>query len=342
MVIQSIENILKLIFNNYSKSDMQNLFEAIFSRTISLILLNILDYKNIFSSLGKSNSLLKGRHYAIIGCVLELPDGNIISASWDSKIKIWSIKACECIKILEGHKGSIKSMVLLPNGNIASCSLAEIKIWNPSQDYLCIQTIGIEGYIHFNKLISLPDNSLVSSAYNKNYPCIIMLDYNKEYKLNSSIKNEGEAGSLVNLFKHRFASCSYKNIILWDLEKYPADYKILKGHIEWIWSLMFDKNNSLLYSGAADYTIKVWDFKADYECIKTINAHNGSVRCILLLPNGYFASGSDDNKIKLWDRHYDCVNTLDNSEDYIGSILLLKDYRIVSTSLEHRVKIFNY
>jgi WD40 repeat protein len=293
--------------------------------------------------LGKSNSLLKGRHYAIIACLLELPDGNIISASWDSKIKIWSIKACECIKTLEGHKGTIRSMVLLPNGNIASCSLdGEIKIWNPNEDYLCIQTIGIEGYTYFNKLISLANNNLVSSAYNESCPYIIMLDHDKGYNLSSSIKHEGEAGSLVNLFQHKFASASYEKVMLWDLEKNPADYKILKGHKEWIWSLMFDKKNSLLYSGAADYTIKVWDLKADCECIKTIDAHNGPVRRILLLPNGYFASGSDDNKLKLWDRHYDCINTLDNGEDYIGSILLLKDYRIVSTSLEHRVKIFNY
>jgi WD40 repeat protein len=345
MVIQSIDNILKIIFFNYSKLDLDHLFNRINSKTIALNLLKLLDYKTLFSSLGKSLKLLKDCHNSTISCLLELSDGCIISTSWDKQIKIWNINSGKCIRTLEGHAGFIRSVIMLPNGNIATCSLGgEIRLWNPDEGYQCFQTICVKGHTRFNKLIALSNNNLVSSSYYKDHPYIIILDYNTKYNLINSIKHDGEVGCLVNLFDNKFASGSFKyHITLWDNYEETPNFKILQGHTMCVWCLTFDKKNHLLYSGAADYTIRVWDFKADYECIKIIKAHDDSVTGLLLLPSGLFASGSYDNKIKIWDRNYDCINTLNGGEDYIVSFILLKDFRIASTSnQEPIINIYNY
>jgi WD40 repeat protein len=105
---------------------------------------------------------------------------------------------------------------------------------------------------------------------------------------------------------------------------------------------MFNRDNNLLYSGAGDGTIKVWDCIGS-ECINTINAHGVSVTCLIILSNGYFASGSYDNKIKIWDRNYGCINSFYGGKIYITSLLFLKDYRIASSSSqEYSIKIFSY
>jgi WD40 repeat protein len=344
MVIQSLENILKLIFNNFNKSDLDNLFDKINNETIAFNSLKLLDYKNIFTSLGKSQILLERYHNDPITALLELSDGNIISASWDGKMKIWNIVSDKCISIPEDHTCAIRDMIKLPNGNIASSSLnGEIKIWDPIKGYQCIQTIHIDGYSKFNKLIALPNNDLVSTSVNMNIPRILVFVYNSEYSVTRRIKQENKVLCLTNLLDNKFASGSQNTeITLWDMNKNPANYNVLKGHRMHVLCLIFKSDNNLLYSGAGDGKIKVWDC-IDCKCIKTFNAHDGSVTCLILLSKGYFASGSNDNKIKIWDRNNACINSFYGGKTYITSLLLLKDYRIASSSSqEYSIKIFNY
>jgi WD40 repeat protein len=221
MVMQSLENILKLIFNNYNKSDLNNLFNKINNMTIAFTSLKLLDYKNIYSSLGRNQRVLERCHDDPITTLLELSDGNILSASWDGKIKTWSIVNQECIRILEGHTGAIRDMIKLPNGNIASSSLnGEIKIWNPINSYQCIQTILIEGYSRFNNLIALSNNNLVSLSFYMNIPHILVFEYISGYSLSRRIMQEDKVLCLVNLLDNKFASGSINTqITLWDMDK---------------------------------------------------------------------------------------------------------------------------
>ena len=59
--------------------------------------------------------------------------------------------------------------------------------------------------------------------------------------------------------------------------------------------------------------ICVWK---DGNCIKTLEAHEGPVQCLLLLPNGDFLSGSNDTTIKLWS-NFKCVHTFPGHTDTV-------------------------
>jgi WD40 repeat protein len=345
MAIQHIENITKLIFMNYNKYDLDHLFDTINNQSINITLLKLIDYKNLLSSLGKGSTIL-GHHDIKVQCILELSDGNIISASWDKTFKLWNPKNGNCMKTLKGHN-LIRALISLPNGNIASSSSckksAEIKIWNPNQDFECIQTTLLEGYTDIKKLIALSNNNIASSVFLDDSPYLIIFDYNNGYTLSNSLLIY-EVSSLAHLYDNKFASTNRDyDIILWDIDKTPAQFKVLKkAHTDDIWCLAFSNKYGLLYSGAAD-AIRIWDCKSNYECINAFKAHDGLVTRLILLPNGYFASGSNDAKIKIWDRNCECINTLSGGKGYVTSILFLKDYRIAITNQqENMTTIFNY
>ena len=52
------------------------------------------------------------------------PDGtNIVSASWDKTVRVWSVATGECVQTLEGHSDGVFSAQFSPDGtNIVSAS----------------------------------------------------------------------------------------------------------------------------------------------------------------------------------------------------------------------------
>jgi WD40 repeat protein len=56
---------------------------------------------------------------------------DLISASADKTIRIWSIENCVTKSILGGHSDSVWVVISLPNGDIATSSAdSTIKIWS--------------------------------------------------------------------------------------------------------------------------------------------------------------------------------------------------------------------
>jgi WD40 repeat protein len=65
-----------------------------------------------------------------------------------------------------------------------------------------------------------------------------------------------------------------------------------------------------LLSGGVSGVVDVFGV-TNYDSVKKIEAHSAAVNCLLPLPGGYFACGSDDNAIKIWNLNgFKCVNML--------------------------------
>jgi WD40 repeat protein len=94
------------------------------------LIFNSISYKSLFKSLGKTKIFFEA-HDAYINSIAELPNGNIISASNDTTLKIWNVKTFQCIKTLEGHTDCVSSVLVLSDENIVSCSKNnEFKFWS--------------------------------------------------------------------------------------------------------------------------------------------------------------------------------------------------------------------
>lgn len=63
-------------------------------------------------------------------------------------------------------------------------------------------------------------------------------------------------------------------------------------------------------SASDDKTIKLWDYEHK-SCLHTFEDHKDRVISLVLLPNGFIASGSHDKTVKIWDiAKKECVETI--------------------------------
>ncbi|XP_023728953.1 protein JINGUBANG [Lactuca sativa] len=90
----------------------------------------------------------------------------------------------------------------------------------------------------------------------------------------------------------------------------PKNYTEVKGtqriwikHFDAISSLSFSEDQSLLYSGSWDTTIKVWKV-SDFKCLESITGHEDAINSVVTGFDGMVFSGSADGTVKAWRREF--------------------------------------
>jgi WD40 repeat protein len=328
MVFFSNENLLNLIFQSWKASMMKKMFPQINNKTLSKTMIKILSYENIFKSLGTSLNILEHDTNVITHITL-LPDGNIISVSTDSKLRLWDMNTYSCIRILEE---GIKLTVLLINDTIAAYSPIGLKLLCIKVDFKCTKIIPLEDYLDIYSLHVLTNGNLACGVeHQQPHLSVVILDCNNEFEYIDELEDSGEVFALVNLSMTNLAGSQYNYIHIWDVS---GDYNLIhtiEEHDCFIESLIFIDEFDLLISGSLDQTIRVWDIVDNYKCIDKIETSN-MITCLLKLSSGYFASGFlDCTEIKIWDLvTFSCINTFHSSGKNINNMLLLKDKRIIT------------
>jgi len=84
-------------------------------------------------------------HSNYVYCLIEYK-GMLISGSWDSTIKCWSLSSSyDCINTLEGHSSGIRYLAVYDNYLLSGSLDRTMKLWGI--DGRCIQTFEHEGYV---------------------------------------------------------------------------------------------------------------------------------------------------------------------------------------------------
>ncbi|CAD8214568.1 unnamed protein product [Paramecium octaurelia] len=98
----------------------------------------------------------------------------------------------------------------------------------------------------------------------------------------------------MNLNQAQLFNCQWKNIKIHELNK-------LDGHSSTIYSICYSPDGTILASGSADKSIRLWDVKIGQQIAK-LDGHQHEVHSISYSPDGItLASGSFDKSIRLWD-----------------------------------------
>ena len=175
-------------------------------------------------------------------------------------VKIEDIKN---ITIITGHTDSVNSLLLLKDGRVASCSDDKtIRIYDPSNDYHCDQVIERHSK-GITSICQLDDGTIVSCSYDKS----IMIG---DYTINNA--HYSWILKVITLPNNRIASCSPNMTIkIWKSNPPYSDtpINVLKGHWDYVNSLLYIKERDVMLSGSWDDTLCLWNMST-YQCDKVI------------------------------------------------------------------------
>ncbi|OMJ93673.1 hypothetical protein SteCoe_3373 [Stentor coeruleus] len=281
--------------------------------------IRVWDYEN-----GNLEKILKG-HTATVNCVAFEPNTGtlLVSCAADLSIKIWNFESFECTKTLHGHDHNVSCVKFLPAGDFILSSSRDhsIKLWEVSTGF-CIKT-----YLEHNEwvrnLAVNSDGSLFASCSNDETIIIWGLEATAPQLILTGHENVVETIAFANkeaiavllTSKNRsveeekrgknpefIASAGRDKIIrIWDVTNNNCMIH-LRGHDNWVKTVLFHPSGKFLISCSDDKSIRVWDLTSGSCNKKLLDSHTHFILCIAMNPRyPLLASGSVDKSIKIWE-----------------------------------------
>lgn len=131
------------------------------------------------------------------------------------------------------------------------------------------------------------------------------------------------------------------SVQLWDLARGERIGQFRRNQAS-IWSVAFMGEPDRFLAAAHDWTVSVWDARADAPVI-AIDAHESAVQAAAYTPIGYMASGGADRRVKLWDAVTgNAVRTYPAHRDFVSSVAFSPDGKfLASASRNGEVKLWS-
>ena len=158
-------------------------------------------------------------HKNWISALQVLPDGRIVSGSWDTTIKIWTKQGNEWqVETLEGHEGRVFTLQVLPDGRIVSGSGDNtIKIWTKQGNEWQVETLKGHKSTVFTLQV-LPDGRIVSGSGDGTIK--IWTKQGNKWQVETLEGHEGRVDTFQVLPDGRIVSGSEdRTIKIWDGQK---------------------------------------------------------------------------------------------------------------------------
>lgn len=283
------------------------------------------------------------------------PDGRTLaSGSHDGIVRLWDMATDKCYLKVKGHTMAVRALACGCDGKtIASGSDdCTIKIWEVNnRTYECKQTVSKQqGHTSGVRALAFsPDRQLLASGGYDQSIKLWKFARNKYEYINTLL---GEANGLWSIafspdgkalaYGSDDDRCSNYSIVIWDVGGVtPQRLHRLEGHTKGVRAVAFCsyKGQTILASGSADHTIKIWVKNSDqYECMRTLEGHSGGVWSVCFSPDGqHLASGGDDQTVRLWKWSidpYQCLYTLRGHTDWVRSVVFSPNGSLLASSSE--------
>ena len=256
----------------------------------------------IYNKITYQPDIIIKEHNSTICCIIQLSSGILASCSYDHTIKLFNINGMkyEILQTLNYHSNTVWKIIELKNKNLVSCSSDSSIIFyiKDNNEYKQDYKISTDGCCF--SIIQTNDNEICYSVDNK----ICFYDL-LERKIKASIsdisKYNGTRGWFIMIKKDLLLIPGNNIISIINTEQYKLVRKIEVPGSNYICGVCM-LNENMLLTGDQAKIIRQWKIEEDNLILvsKKEKTHDDTINVLLNIGNGFIASGSDDNTIKIW------------------------------------------
>lgn len=274
-------------------------------------------------------------HLGYVWKLLKFDNSHIISGGRDKVTKVWNVNGTVSQNLL-GHENSILSIEKMNENTFITGSRDQrIIVWqkNSNEQFEKTQIL----HIHSALILSLCrlTNTKFASSSGDNTIKICGLD-GQVFKI--FIEHKNWVWQVIRLSDTIIASCSEdKTIKIWDIES----ERPIKTFYEKSPVFCLEYIGNQLISGNLKGEIIIKTLTEDYQLLRNqvFQAHHGIIRTIKVINNTHFATGGEDNKVKIWNiRNQECILELVH-QNFVQSLELVND-NLLSASFDGTIKVW--
>ncbi len=248
----------------------------------------------------------------------------------------------QLLYILNGHRGTIKSLAFSPDSKILASGGAEnegaIRLWNPERG----KKLGNISRAHQTAIESLvisPDGQTLASCSNDNTINLWNLRNNKFSR--SFVGHTSNVLSLaVSPDSKVLISGALDGIRMWDLlQQRPLGTIVRFDNL--IYTLTISPDGQTLASGDNKGVIKLWNLSTG-KLIRGFVAHSNAVNAVVFTRDGQLVSASRDRTIKLWNINSGkLVRSLTGHNNWVNAVAIHPDGQTLASAGRDGIKLWN-
>jgi len=249
--------------------------------------------------------------HTIIWDVAFTPDGNLIAVALDNAtIQLRSVEDLSIVERFE-QSGAVNSLSISPDGKRLAAGVADadgdggvVYIWDINSHELLV-----EFWAHPYSVPSIdfsPDGSLLATGavdrsvkvWNSQMGSLIQTlpqdgqGTTVKFSPDGSLLASGMCSESVNL------ECQKGSVFLWDLANWQIS-KILTGPNDWVDSVAFSPNMSILVGASKNGLIYIWRL-SDGLFLSTLSGHSFGVDTVAISPDGNAIASGSYESAKIW------------------------------------------
>ena len=276
-----------------------------------------------------------------INDVVLSPDGSqIVAASSDKTIKIWSTAKGELLHTLLGHTDKVNAVAASKDrGLVVSASRdTTVRVWDGQSGKLLNTLSGHTANVGQVAVTTDGTRALSGGADKK----LIVWDL-VNGKMLRSIDTIGPVSTVALSpdASRALTGAPDKTAKLWDLNS-GLVIRTFEGHTAQVAIVAFSPDGTRVLTGSGDATIRLWD-AATGQVVQIFKGHARTVQSVAFSADGKsIVSGSQDQLVKIWDVQTGrFVRDLDGHTGHVSSAVFAPDgTRVVSASTDGTIRVW--
>jgi len=261
--------------------------------------------------------VLRG-HTGTVTSVSWSPDGTqLVSGSRDKTVKLWLVASGNNTLTYSGHHAAVLSVAWNPGGRFLASGGEDksVPVWD-TQGNALYNFVGLGAAV--SSVIWYPDGKRLFTGTLGNGAHEILLE--TRTVIGSPIKASIHA--LAFSPDRRFLAAALHNgdVAIASLQETPHKFVLHHIHSKPVLTLAWSPDSTMLASGSADATAKVWD--AATATVKHTLLHSNSVNGVAWDPagTGRLATACSDNSVNIWDVNSSARTTYSGHRSSVTSV----------------------